>query len=99
MPTGQKGLVIAMYLLNAPHFRLIWVVAVIMTFWTSPVSGGSEATPELRQLIKDAGMVPWRGQAVPLDETLRRGSDGEKIQLRQYVTGKDPLLVYMYGYW
>ena len=59
----------------------------------------NEPVPELRQLIRDAGMIPWRGHPISLEESLRQGSTGEKIQLRQYVTGEAPLLVYMYSYW
>ena len=76
--------------------RVLGMASALMGAFT-PAFGGER--PELRQLIRDAGMVPWRGQPIPLDETLRLGSSGQKVDLRHYVTGETPLLVYMYGYW
>ncbi len=73
--------------------------SALVMFSTVPAFAGSELSPELRQIITEAGMVPWSGRPVPLDETLRRGLSGEKVRLRQFVTGDKPLLVYMYAYW
>jgi hypothetical protein len=80
--------------------QLLWVVSALIM--PSPAVGAEEhkaLTPELRQLITEAGMVPWRWRPAPLDETLYRGLNWEKVQLRQFMTADKPLLVYMYGYW
>jgi hypothetical protein len=79
---------------------LVQVCAVsALVMLLAPAFAASEVSPELRQLIVGAGMMPWTWKPVPLDEPLRRGLDREKVTLRQLVTGDKPLLVYMYGYW
>ena len=77
----------------------ICAVAVFIVLTVMPAFAREEIGPGLRQRIADAGMTPWRWQAISLDEPLRRGLDREKVPLRQFVTGDKPLLVYMYGYW
>jgi hypothetical protein len=79
--------------------RSLLILFAVIVVALSPASAGNEPIPELPQLIRNAGMIPWRGNPISLEESLRRGVNGEKIQLRQYVTGEAPLLVYMYSYW
>ena len=55
-----------------------------------------DQSPELRRQLIDAGLAPWNGRQVSLDETLR-GPNGEKVSLRQLV-GK-PILAYNYAQW
>ena len=78
--------------------RAYALVALILLV-TAPAFARDEVSPELRHRIADAGMMPWTWQTISLDEPLRRGLEGEKVPLRQFVTGDKPLLVYMYGYW
>ena len=76
----------------------IWTVSALWlaVFSTGQASAGSELSSELRRQIIDAGMAPWAGRTVSLDETLR-GSNRERVSLRQFV-GK-PLLAYNYAQW
>jgi hypothetical protein len=78
--------------------QLTWTVSALWlaVFSTGQASAGSELSSELRHEIIDAGMVPWTGRTVSLDETLR-GSNRERVSLRQFV-GK-PLLTYNYAQW
>jgi hypothetical protein len=62
---------------------------------TAQVSGG-DPSPELRRQIIDAGMAPWNGRRISLDDTLR-GPNRERVSLRQLV-GK-PILAYNYAQW
>lgn len=71
----------------------LWLVAISST---EQASAGGDLTPALRQQIIDAGMAPWNGMKVSLDETLR-GPNREKVSLRQFV-GK-PILAYNYAEW
>ena len=74
------------------------LVALIF-FVVTPAFAREGISPELRQRIADAGMMPWTWQPISLDEPLRRGLEREKVPLRRFVDGEKPLLVYMYGYW
>lgn len=73
---------------------MLTVISAVIMFSTSTQAG--EITPELRRLIIEAGMAPWSGRPIDLDDTLR-GSRREKVTLRQFV-GK-PTLAYNYGEW
>lgn len=89
-----------MIFLVTKHAARVYAAAVlfIMVVGVSP-SAGSQASPEMRRLISNAGMTPWTWQPISLDEPLRRGLDREKVPLRHFVTGDKPLLVYMYAYY
>lgn len=70
------------------------VVSTVVIFSTATQAG--ELSHELRRLIIDAGMAPWSGRPIDLDETLR-GQNRKKVSLRQFV-GK-PILAYNYAEW
>lgn len=76
------------------HLSLL-VSALWLTLWNGQ-AGGSDLSPTLRQQIIDAGMSPWNGGMVSVDEALR-GQNGERVSLRQFV-GK-PILAYNYAQW
>ena len=76
-----------------------YALSAVILLVAAPAFARNEVSPELRQRITDAGMMPWTWQAISLDEPLRRGLEREKVPLRRFVTGDKPLLVYMYGYW
>lgn len=86
----------ASYWTKAVH-RVSLVVLVLLC--GMPVSAGAEPALDLRQLITDAGMMPWTSRPMSLDEPLRRGLNREPVPLRSFVSGGKPLLVYQYGYW
>ena len=77
--------------------RLFWVAALL---WFAMSASGQvtagELSPDLRRQIIDAGMAPWSGGRISLDDSLR-GPNREKVSLRQFV-GK-PLLAYNYAQW
>ena len=77
--------------------RLMVAVSALM-FMASPVrpAVAAEVTPELRRQIIEAGMAPWSGRAISLDETLR-DSKGDRASLRQFVG--QPILAYNYAQW
>ena len=68
---------------------LIHLVVVILASWLNLFPGGEvcagDLSPELRRQIVDAGMVPWIGRQIPLDEALR-GPNREEVSLRQLVS-------------
>jgi len=70
-------------------------IAAIM-LGATPTCAGELSPDHLRQRIKDAGMAPWNGRQISLDEPLR-GQNRERVALRQFL-GK-PLLAYNYGEW
>jgi len=77
--------------------QLLWVVPVL--WFTMSASGqvtAGELSPELRRQIIDAGMAPWNGGRISLDDSFR-GPNREKVSLRQFA-GK-PLLAYNYAQW
>lgn len=67
-------------------------VTVVVMFSTETRAG--ELSPELRRIIIEAGMAPWSGRPINLDDTLR-GSRREKVTLRQFL-GK-PTIAYGYA--
>src|SRR5205809_1955069 len=81
-----------------PLIYVFWAVSALWLAmpWTGQASAGGDLPPELRQQIIDAGLAPWSGRTVSLDETLR-GPNRERVSLRQFV-GK-PILVYNYAQW
>jgi len=79
---------------------VIRVTFAVFVSWLALSSAGhtfaGDQFPGLRRQIIDAGLAPWNGRQVSLDETLR-GAKGEKVSLRQLV-GK-PIVAYNYAQW
>ena len=61
-----------------------------------PAAASADPRSELRQQIVEAGLVPWNGGKISLDETLR-GPRREEVSLRRLV-GK-PIVAYNYAEW
>ena len=75
----------------------VYVLAAVSTAVMCPTTvHADELSPELRQLVINAGMAPWSWRAIDLDDTLR-GANREKVVLRQFI-GK-PVLAYNYAEW
>ena len=85
---------------NALTGWVAWLVAaaiaLIMVSAPPRLARSDEASTILRQQIIDAGLSPWSGRSIDLDETLR-GPNRETITIRQFV-GK-PILAYNYAEW
>jgi hypothetical protein len=75
---------------------LLMLVALPLVLLSSGVATAAGLSPQLRQLIVDAGLSPWDRRSVSLDERLR-GSSGEAVSLRQFVTAEKPTIAYMFG--
>jgi hypothetical protein len=80
---------------------LIQLLLTVSVLWLPIFSTGhasaADLSPELlRRQIIDAGMAPWSGQQVSLDETFL-DPNRERVFLRQFV-GR-PILVYNYAQW
>ena len=65
--------------------------ALCLTVFSIGEAAAVDLSPELRQHIIDAGMAPWNGGMVSVDETLR-GQNRERVSLRQFVG--NPILAY-----
>lgn len=90
MATGKRSLI----------QRVVQRSLAVSALWLA-ISSAAQATagdlsPDLRRQITDAGMAPWNGRQISLDETLR-GPNREAVSLRKLV-GK-PILAYNYAQW
>src|SRR5262249_11942761 len=80
---------------------VILLVGLVSVGWipvleSTKASADGNQAPELRRQIIEAGLTPWNGVRIPLDEGLR-GPNRERVSLRQLV-GK-PILAYNYAEW